>query len=129
MLVSCPQEIQLCLQLKSLSPRYQRDTAYHLTRGELTFSPVEDCKVAKDVFILFYFSSSAFISWSSTHILFLDHLGTFCARGYPNVRFFAAHTGTQTQTAAIPTKSAIALTTSATAHTGLLKYFTEFHHM
>ena len=31
--------------------------------------------------------SSAIRSWSSTHVLFLDHWGTFCAGGHPNVHF------------------------------------------
>ena len=31
--------------------------------------------------------SSALISWSSTQVL-VDHWGTFCAGGYPNVHFF-----------------------------------------
>ena len=30
--------------------------------------------------------SSALISWSSTQVL-VDHWGTFCAGGYPNVHF------------------------------------------
>ena len=41
-------------------------------------------------FYLFFFflsrPSSALISWSSTQVL-VDHWGTFCAGGYPNVHF------------------------------------------
>ena len=58
--------------------------------------------------------SSAFIGWSSTHVLFLDHRGTFCAGGLPNVIFVAATPGTQTPMGAMQTSSANALTTSAT---------------
>ena len=38
-----------------------------------------------------YRRSSAFISWSYTHILFLDHWGIFCAGGHPNVHFRCCH--------------------------------------
>ena len=34
-----------------------------------------------------YWHSSAVLGWSSTHVLFLDHRGTFCAGGLPNVSF------------------------------------------
>ena len=39
-------------------------------------------------FFFFFLSrpSSALISWSSTQVL-VDHWGTFCAGGYPNVHF------------------------------------------
>ena len=39
-------------------------------------------------FLLLFLSrpSSALISWSSTEVL-VDHWGTFCAGGYPNVLF------------------------------------------
>ena len=43
--------------------------------------------------IFFSFShrpSSALISWSSTQVL-VDHWGTFCAGGYPNVHFSFFH--------------------------------------
>ena len=58
--------------------------------------------------------SLAFIGWSSTHVLFLDHRGTFCAGGLPNVNFVAATPGTQTPMGAMQTSNANASTTSAT---------------
>ena len=34
-----------------------------------------------------FFWSFLYYSWSSTHVLFFDHRGTFCAGGLPNVSF------------------------------------------
>ena len=73
-----------------------------------------------DVFVVFssffwflYRRSSAIMSWSSTHVLFWNHWGTFCAGGHPSSIFVAATAGTRTPTGSMQTTSANALTISA----------------
>ena len=44
-------------------------------------------------FFRFFFRFLSRRSWSSTHVLFLDHWGTFCAGGLPNVHFSWCHSG------------------------------------
>ena len=79
------------------------------------------------LFFFLYRRSSAFISWSSNHVLCLEHWGTFCAGGHPNVIFVAATARTRIPTGSMQTTSIVVSTTSATLTPSYLSFLVILH--